>query len=87
LGEWVYIDRYSLPHIRDIVLLVLYGIWQEGGAMDNRRFQFMDRRQDMGMPKFPFKDSKGETIRADRRKIANRRLDDINFEWSDIPSI
>ena len=51
--------------------------------MDNRRFQFMDRRQDMGMPKFPFKDSKGETIRADRRKIANRRLDDIELDYFD----
>ena len=42
--------------------------------MDNRRFQFMDRRQDrgiyidrrqdMGMPKVPFKDSNGVTVRA-----------------------
>jgi hypothetical protein len=65
--------------------------------MDNRRFQFMDRRQDRGiyidrrqdtaMPKVPFKDSKGATIRANRRKISNRRLDDINFEWSDICSM
>ncbi len=65
--------------------------------MENRRFQFMDRRQDMGMyidrredmgmPKVPFKDSNGASIRADRRKISNRRLDDINFEWSDICSM
>jgi hypothetical protein len=65
--------------------------------MDNRRFQFMDRRQDrgiyidrrqdMGMPKVPFKDSNGATIRADRRKISNRRLDDIKLEWSDICSM
>ena len=65
--------------------------------MDTRRFQFMDRRQDrgiyidrrqdMGMPKVPFKESNGATIRVDRRKISNRRLDDINFEWSDIFSM
>ena len=55
--------------------------------MDNRRFQFMDRRQDRAMPRVPFKDSNGAIIRANRRKISNRRLDDINFEWSDICSM
>ena len=68
--------------IRDIVLLVRY-IFMEGGAMENRRFHFMDRRQDRAMPKVPFKDSDGATIRANRRKISNRRLDDINLEWRD----
>ena len=55
--------------------------------MDNRRFQFMDRRQDMEMPKFPFKDRKGAKIRENRRKTANRRLDDINVEWTDFRSM
>jgi len=32
--------------------------------MEYRKFQFMDRRQDMGMPKVPFKDSNGVTVRA-----------------------
>ena len=54
--------------------------------MDTRRFQIMDRRQDIGMPKVAFKDSNVTTIRAGRRKISNRRLDDNNFECSDICS-
>jgi hypothetical protein len=58
-----------------------------GRRMEYRKFQFMDRRQDMGMPKVPFKDSNGATIRVNRRIISNRRLDDINFEWSDICSM
>ena len=32
--------------------------------MENRKFQFMDRRQDMGMPKVPFKDNNRVTVRA-----------------------
>ena len=48
--------------------------------MENRRFHFMDRRQDGAMPRVPFKDSNGRTIKANRRKISNRRLDDIEFE-------
>jgi hypothetical protein len=55
--------------------------------MDNRRFHFMDRRQDRAMPKVPFKDSDGATIRANRRKISNRRLDDVNVEWFGIRSM
>jgi hypothetical protein len=35
-----------------------------GRRMEYRKFQFMDRRQDMGMPKVPFKDSNGVTVRA-----------------------
>ena len=55
--------------------------------MENRRNHFMDRRQDRGMPKVPFKDSNGATIRVNRRIISNRRLDDIKLEWSDICSM
>ena len=57
--------------------------------MENRRFHFMDRRQDEdgAMPGVPFKDSDGATIKANRRKISNRRLDDINVDWFDICSM
>ena len=34
-----------------------------------------------------FKDSNGTTIKANRRKISNRRLDDIDVEWVDISSM
>jgi hypothetical protein len=50
-----------------------------GGAMDNRRYQFIDRRQDMDMPKAPFKDSKGAIIKENRRKKpGRRRFDDTS---------
>jgi hypothetical protein len=39
------------------------------------------------MPNAPFKDSNGATIKANRRKISNRRLDDINIEWFGICSM
>ena len=55
--------------------------------MENRRFHFMDRRQDRTMPGAPFKDSNGAAIKANRRKISNRRLDDINGDWFDICSM
>jgi len=51
--------------------------------MDNRRFQFGDRRQDIAMPRGPFKDSNGATIIKNRRKISNRRLDDASLDWFD----
>jgi len=44
--------------------------------MENRRFHFMDRRQDRATPRVPFKDRNGITIKANRRKIPSRRLDD-----------
>ena len=74
-GGGIYSDQHSLLPIRDIVLLVLYLFWQEGGAMENRRFHSNDRRQYMGMPKVPFKDSTGATINANRRRTSSRRLD------------
>jgi hypothetical protein len=47
--------------------------------MDNRRYQFIDRRQDMDMPKAPFKDSKGAIIKENRRKKpGRRRFDDTS---------
>jgi hypothetical protein len=43
--------------------------------MENRKFDSHDRRQYLGMPKVPFKDSAGATITENRRRISNRRLD------------
>ena len=57
--------------------------------MENKRFQFVDRRQNEGrrqnnvMPSFPFKDSSGATIRECRRKIPGRRMIMIQGEWVD----
>lgn len=50
--------------------------------MENRRYTFMDRRQDLQMPNVPFKDSKGATIKVNRRKIpSRRRFDDISLDY------
>jgi len=49
--------------------------------MENRSFQFSDRRQYKDMPKVPFKDSNGATIKVCRRKIPDRRLGNIQTEW------
>ena len=47
------------------------------GMMKNKRFQFGDRRQNAAMPGVPFKDSNGATIKKCRRKIRDRRTDNI----------
>ena len=49
--------------------------------MRNKRFQFDDRRQNEDMPNVPFKDSNGATIKECRRKIPDRRIDNIRAEW------
>jgi len=49
--------------------------------MENRRYQFVDRRQEGVMPSPPFKDCNGATINEDRRKIPHRRLDDFPVYW------
>ena len=49
----------------------------------NRRFQFGDRRGNTDMPKVPFKDSNGVTIRECRRKIPGRRMTMIQGKWVD----
>lgn len=57
--------------------------------MENRRFQFRDRRQNMEMRRVPFQDSSGTTITGDRRRIPSRRLDvtDLDcFEEDDTDS-
>jgi len=51
--------------------------------VENRRFQFIDRRDDREMPKVPFKDSNGAIIKENRRRISNRRLDDIPLDYFD----
>jgi len=51
--------------------------------MNNRRLRPDDRRQDRAMPKVPFKDSNGTTIKENRRKIPDRRLHNIYAEWID----
>ena len=51
------------------------------GTMGNKRFQFGDRRQNDVMPRVPFKDSNGTTIKECRRKIPDRRINNIQAEW------
>jgi hypothetical protein len=51
--------------------------------MRNKRFQFGDRRQNDDMPRTPFKDSNGATIKECRRKIPDRRTNNIQAEWID----
>ena len=51
------------------------------GNMRNKRSQFDDRRHKQDMPRVPFKDSNGATIKDCRRKIPDRRIDNIHAEW------
>jgi hypothetical protein len=51
--------------------------------MENKRFQFGDRRENNGMPRVPFKDSNGVTIKECRRKIPERRMLNMQVEWID----
>jgi hypothetical protein len=49
--------------------------------MGNKRFQFGDRWQNDVMPGIPFKDGNGATIKECRRKIPDRRINNIHAEW------
>ena len=51
--------------------------------MINKRSEFGERRQVKGMPRVPFKDSHGVTIKDCRRKIPDRRKNNIQAEWID----
>ena len=55
--------------------------------MSKKRYQFSDRRYKKDMPRVPFKDSNGATIKECRRKIPDRRIGNIqdkrNRELSD----
>jgi hypothetical protein len=60
-------------------LNILWGV----GTMRNKRFQFGGRRKSEDMPRFPFKDSNGATIKECRRKIPGRRMNHIQGKWID----
>lgn len=49
--------------------------------MRNRRSEFSNRRQKHVMPRTPFKDSNGATIKECRRKLPDRRIGNIQVEW------
>jgi hypothetical protein len=51
--------------------------------MRNKRSEFSNRRQSNNMPRVPFKDSSGATIKECRRKIPGRRMNNIQGEWID----
>jgi hypothetical protein len=51
--------------------------------MKNKRSRFIDRRYIKDMPRVPFKDSHGATIKKCRRKIPDRRIGNIQVEWID----
>jgi hypothetical protein len=51
------------------------------GEMEANRRRNDDRRQNADTPSFPFKDSNGVTIKECRRKIPDRRLNNIQAEW------
>ena len=49
--------------------------------MINRRFPRGCRRQKHVMPRIPFKDSNGATVRECRRKLPDRRINSMHGEW------
>jgi hypothetical protein len=51
--------------------------------MRNKRSKFSNRRHKNDMPGVPFKDSNGATIEDCRRKIPDRRINNIQAEWVD----
>jgi hypothetical protein len=53
----------------------------QGCEMKNNRLHNDDRRQNDVMLSFPFKDSHGATITECRRRIPDRRLNNIHAEW------
>ena len=62
-------------------VFVLTHTLREVGTMTIKRTQFSDRRHDYDMPKVPFKDSNGATITECRRRIPDRRINNIQAEW------
>jgi len=54
------------------------------GAVRNKRLMFGDRRRGKPMPRVPFKDSDGVTIKESRRKIPDRRAGKIQVDWTDM---
>jgi hypothetical protein len=51
--------------------------------MRDKRFQFVDRRENNDMPEVPFADSDGITINECRRRIPGRRMIKIQGKWID----
>jgi hypothetical protein len=51
--------------------------------MRNKRSVFSNRRYKEDMPRVPFNDSSGATVEECRRKIPDRRIDNIQAEWID----
>ena len=51
---------------------------EEREQISNRRLQFGNRRQNNVIPRVPFKDSNGATIKENRRKIPDRRISNIH---------
>jgi hypothetical protein len=51
--------------------------------MKDRRVRSCDRRQQKEMPKTRFKDSNGVTVRMDRRKTTDRRVNSLDVERID----
>ena len=49
--------------------------------MHNRHCQPGDRRKDENTRAMPFRDGSGTVIREDRRKLPDRRLNNIQAEW------
>jgi len=51
--------------------------------MDDKRIRPYDRRRRIDTPEVPFRDSRGEIIKHDRRKTPDRRVNNIEVEWID----
>ena len=49
--------------------------------MKHKRLLFSDRRLGKDMPRTPFKDSNGATIKECRRKIPDRRINSMHGVW------
>ena len=56
---------------------------EEREQIRNRRSECSNRRHEVVMPRVPFKDSNGATITESRRKIPDRRINNIQAEWSE----
>jgi len=51
--------------------------------MENKRFQFGDRRESNDKPLAPFKDGNGKLILGCRRILPDRRINSLRAEWID----
>jgi hypothetical protein len=64
-------------------LPICHGDLQETITMDDKRIRPYDRRRRIDTPEVPFRDSRGEIIKHDRRKTPDRRVNNIEVEWID----